>query len=492
MASQGTGRQRSALAHMLLLVGGTGASQVLMALSAPFLTRIYTPHDFGVYAVALAVFNLMVAVVCLRYEMAIVLPKTLRSAANVAVLCLAVALVVTFVATIICLVFWLAPVLGHWEGLEWWAALLIPWGVLSYGLQQILRMWFIRHSEFSVITRMVMAQTLVTIAVQVLAGYFLSSRPVYLMLGTVLGYVATVLVALPRALAIFPTSLLSGIRVSRLLLVARRHRHFPIFSSPYNFLAQAVGRLLLLILALFVPTSVIGEFALAQRVVYLPISVLTSSMGQVFYSRAAQSLNDPRLQLFVLRIMVAGILVFMPLVAFNFVFAEDIFRLAFGARWAESGRFAAYLGVAAGFITVTAWLDRVYDIRSRQHLSLLLEAVADGISLLVLGAVMYITRDAVAGVAGYSISVVGYYFVWTYVTFRIAPFPRGFYGRLLLVIGIAAVAVTTIGFAASVVQSHLLQACLFGVSSLPMLLLGLHIGRNGLGQRPTRLGPIVL
>lgn len=484
-------RSSSALAHVLMLVGGTGTSQILMTLSAPLLTRIYTPHDFGVYAVSLAIFNILATVVCLRYEMAIVLPRADGVAANVAVLAMAVAIGVTLVATLLCVASWLVPPLLHYPALQGWAVLLIPIGVLFYGAQQVLRMWFVRRREFSTITKMVLTQTLATVGVQLGFGLLVSSHPAWLMLGTVAGTVGMVLVALPRFAKTFPARLFGAVRVSRLAAFARRYRRFPIFSSPYNFMAQAANRLLLLILAIFVPTATIGEFALAQRVVYLPVSIITASMGQVFYSRAVQQLGDDRLQCFVLRIMTAGVLVLGPVIGFNFHFAEQIFRFAFGERWALAGNFAAYLAIASGVITLTAWLDRIYDIRDRQRLALGLEAFNDVLCLGSLFLMMKLTRDPILGVAAFSLATVAFYLLWTFVTFRIAPFPGRFFAGFAGSLAVVFVAMALFNVAArELLASESWRLLLLAAVSAPLVAVGLIIGRNGLRQRETRLGPL--
>ena len=464
---------------------------MVTALAAPVLTRLYAPHDFGIYAIALAVFNLIAAVVCLRYEMAIVLPRTNRSAVNVVALCVIVTVFMAFTATLICLVSWMVLFLGRGPGLEWWAALLIPFGVLFQGGQQILRFWCVRTRQFSTITRMVLTQTLVTLGIQVAAGFFWGSDAGYLMLGTVVGLFCMVCVAWPGIRMSLPVSLLSAVRRSRVLAVAKRHRRFPVFSSPYNFVAQAAGRILLLILAVFVPTATIGEFALAQRVVYLPVSVLTSSMSQVFYSRAVQHLGDLKLQQFVVRIMVAGVLIFAPLVAINFIFSQQLFQFAFGVRWAEAGQFAAYLGIASAVISLTAWLDRVYDIHGRQLLALLLEAGNDVFSLGALALVMYVTRNAVSGIVGYSLATVAFYMLWTYVTFRIAKFPAKFFGTFLVAIAASATFVALSGvIVVALTPNRFLQGMLFVALNVPVLVAGIRIGRNGLSQRETAFASI--
>lgn len=481
----------SAVAHILILMGGTGASQVLTALSAPILTRLYSPHDFGLYAIALAFVNLFAAVVALRYETAIMLPRSNRSAANVMVLCFFVVFGVTGVALMACLLGLTIPLSKGHISLDWFSVLLIPLAVLFCGIQLVLRFWCMRFREFSTITHIVMVQTVITLGVQIAAALLFPADAAYLILGTALGFGISILVAIPKIIQTFPSALARSVRTSRLIAVGKRHRRFPLFATPYSFVSQAVGRLVLLILSLFVPTTVLGEFALAQRVVYLPVSVLTSAMSQVFYSRAVQQLDDPKLHLMIRRIMVAGALVFVPVLAFNFFFSGEIFSIAFGARWAEAGRFAAWLGISSGFLALMVWLDRIFDIRGRQLLAFILEATADSICLTILAVAMYLTRDPVIGVASYALSFSTYLLVWAYTAFRIAAFPQRFYANVVsALMASAAFAACVMGVAELVTSNRMGQASVFIVLNLPVLLLGVLIGRNGLRQRESVIGPL--
>jgi hypothetical protein len=186
--------------------------------------------------------------------------------------------------------------------------------------------------------------------------------------------------------------------------------------------------------------------------------------------------------------MVAGVLMLGPVIALNFQFSEQMFRFAFGARWALAGDFAAYLAIASGVITLTAWLDRVYDIRDRQSLALALEAFNDVLCLGSLLLVMHFTRDPIAGVAAFSAATVAFYLLWTFVTLRIASFPARFFAGFATSLLVVSVAMLFFGIAARELASGIWRVFLLIALSVPLMAVGVAIGRNGLRQRCTNLG----
>ena len=56
-------------------MAGTALSNLLIILTTPLLTRLYTPEEFGVYSVFLSLLFIGTILVSLRYETAIPLPE---------------------------------------------------------------------------------------------------------------------------------------------------------------------------------------------------------------------------------------------------------------------------------------------------------------------------------------------------------------------------------------------------------------------------------
>lgn len=71
-----------------VLTLGTTAAQLLGIATMPVLARLYSPADFGVLAVFLAVSGIVAITITLRYEMHILLPKEENEAATLVFICL--------------------------------------------------------------------------------------------------------------------------------------------------------------------------------------------------------------------------------------------------------------------------------------------------------------------------------------------------------------------------------------------------------------------
>ena len=77
---------------ILTLVTGTTIAQIITILASPVITRLYGPEAFGLLAIFTSITSIISVIICLRYEPAIMLPKSDEEAANVFGLCILIVL----------------------------------------------------------------------------------------------------------------------------------------------------------------------------------------------------------------------------------------------------------------------------------------------------------------------------------------------------------------------------------------------------------------
>lgn len=152
-----------------VLVGGTFSAQLLLVLTAPLLTRLYSPEDFGLLAVYASLLALIGVISSLRYELAIPLPEDDGEAANVAVLCLILVVISTILTGVLVLLMGsaIAAALGvpTLAGYLW----LLPVGVLLTGFYSVFNYWAVRTKRFTTIAGTKLRQAIATLAIQLAA-----------------------------------------------------------------------------------------------------------------------------------------------------------------------------------------------------------------------------------------------------------------------------------------------------------------------------------
>src|SRR5690554_3486904 len=97
---------------VVTLASASAGGQLIMLAAIPFLTRLYTPEDFGVFAVFSALMSVVLVISSLRYELAIPLPQSQKSASRLLVIALAINLVVALMA--LCIVALFRSKIAEW------------------------------------------------------------------------------------------------------------------------------------------------------------------------------------------------------------------------------------------------------------------------------------------------------------------------------------------------------------------------------------------
>jgi lipopolysaccharide exporter len=407
--------------HGLTLLGGATLAQVIPATASPVIARLYNPSEIGAFAFVVAVLGVVTPIVCLRYDVAIVLPEDDEEATHLTALCFLVSAAAALLSLVALLITW--SIGSSTEVVRTAAPLLVtmlPLGILLLGFQLVAQSWSLRVHSYQIQSRAVIAQALVTIFAQISLILLVGSSSYALVVGTLLGYLALVLVYLPVLRNPVVPYLKKYFSRAGMIRATRTYARFPVYTGPYAVLGQMSVRIVVIALAAFTSARIVGQYAVAQRVIFLPVVTLMAAASQIFYSRAARRLDDPRMPHMVRTMLLAGPVVVGPFFVVMILFAEPMFEIVFGHPWRQAGHFAAILAVPSMVKTLTAWLDRTYDIRARQLLPLILEAVYVGVLCVTIYLTLRLSHDPNLAVIVYAAVTVVFFLVWTVGALHVA------------------------------------------------------------------------
>ncbi len=387
----------SFLGAVAALATGTVAAQGLSYAARPILTRLYTPEAFGLLSFYLGVIAVLNTASTLRYEDAIVLPDDDDDGR--ALLRLSGALLLAF--SLASCAFWPARhALAYRAGLPEMAAYAawVPLGVLALGASRLAEGWLTRRQRFGSIARSRLVQSS-SAAVLQLGGGLQALGAGALMAGTVAGWTAATAFLAGRAWHRKTSPPPVRPDAARLRAVAARYRRFPLYALPATLLNTLSNQVPAFLLTLYFDATVLGLYALAYGVISVPMSVLGSSVGQVFSVRAVEARRSGHLG--ALTEAVAGQQMLFGCFPILLVVLEapDVFAFVFGAVWREAGVFAQYVAPWSFFVFAASPLTRLFDVLERQREELAFNAVlfAGRAAALVGGAVGYGQARAAIG-----------------------------------------------------------------------------------------------
>lgn len=352
-------RRHRFLGHVAALMTGSVIAQAVPLLLSPVLTRLYTPEDFAALAVFMAVTAVISVVAAGRYDTAILLPVDSADAFNLVVLCWLIlgSLCVTL-GLLVGLTYgslpaaWRAAMHGEW-------LYLLPLAVLVTTSFQILSVWNNRHDQFPKLALARAVQGTTIGGAQCGLGYA-GWHGLGLIWGWMIGQ-STGLVVLLRANLRSLYQHRSHFSRRRMLANAREYRRFPLLATWGSVFDSGALLMVLLFISHSFSANVTGLFSFTQRVLSVPLFLISSAISQVLHQRIARLNNEDAQGIlpYVLRAAAFLTAIAVPFVILLALFGVDLFRVAFGADWAEAGRYAGLLSLAVGIRFIVSPLSVV-------------------------------------------------------------------------------------------------------------------------------------
>ncbi|MED1487960.1 oligosaccharide flippase family protein [Bacillus smithii] len=340
--------QQDFLKNVLTLMTGTTIAQLLPILVSPLLTRMYTPGDFGVYALYISIISIISVIVTLRYEFAIMSPKKREDALNVFSLSLITSLIISFCIFIIIVLFNknIIDLLGNKKLTKW--IYFIPLSSFLLGVIQSFNYWFNRENLFKVLSTSRVIQTFANVVPNIVIGLIYKNE-LGLILGNILGTTASVVYLLYKFLG--DKNVLYELRknVSWLKIKeqALLYNEYPKFNTLSAFLDTISLQLPSIFVSKAYSSTNLGYFNLTTRTISTPLSVISSSVSQVLFQSISEAYKqDKPLRPVVLKTgKYLSLISLFPLVVLLF-FGPELFSFVFGAHWRIAGEFARILALS--------------------------------------------------------------------------------------------------------------------------------------------------
>jgi O-antigen/teichoic acid export membrane protein len=336
-------RTTSFKGDVLRLVSGTSAAALITVLVTPILSRLYPPEAFGVAALFTAVTGIIGVLVCMRYELSIVLPDDHREAANLLAVSLIFSALISFAT--VPLIWYGGPLLLVWASMPelipyiW----LLPVMLLIHGIFLGLNYWNTRTKHFA---RLSVARALGTSATAAgglgagLAGQVTGGALIAAQVG---GQAIATTVLGGQIWRDNGRFILNSLNLREMVTGATRHYRFPVFSTWTALLNSASLQFAPLLLVSLYGTAVAGFYALTLRVLSMPSSLIGSAVGNVFLSRAPQASRDGTLPILVEMIHRKLAVFGIPTMVVLLFFGPDLFVILFGEQWYKAGQYARWM-----------------------------------------------------------------------------------------------------------------------------------------------------
>lgn len=369
--------------NIAVVAGGNAASKLIAILSAPVITRIYTPEDYGVFSVFIAFTAIAVTLSTLRYAVTIPLAKDKLVANNLVKLSFSITLILSLLILLFILLFSESLVtITNTKKISpyiW----VFPVAFFGQGMYEALNNWALRHRKFKTITTTRVSQSLSTSATKIGIGA-LGYKP----LGLFLGYIAqsyTGIVQLMIKLFKAEPAFFKQFRINDVIAAAKRYKQFPLYQSWSQLLLSLGVQLPVILIGMIYGSVTVGVFGLAQNMINLPMNILGQSVAQVYYAEIAKYGKEKPERIYNLTLSVVKKMFLIGIIPFVGLLLGGpwLFQLVFGNEWSEAGIFAQLISPLILLRFISSPVMHCFNVLEKQRAQLVINIIRTLLILLV-------------------------------------------------------------------------------------------------------------
>jgi O-antigen/teichoic acid export membrane protein len=399
--------------HATTVLTGAVMAQTLPLLVAPLITRLCTPADLGEFSVWLGIVSIASMVGTLRLEAAMILDHDSEAQRT----CFSV---IAYSLTLLAIILTMVAIFSHAVGvpqakkMSWLGLTTIGLGVWLTAYNQAVIAYATSYRAFG---KAAMAKVCGagTIALGQLVFLLIGIKGEALFVGQILGLTVGLLTAI--SLLSPPRPYVSWGLTHIQLIYLKKHQSFWRFSLPAGLLNIVAGKFPLFLIGAKYGLFYAGLYALTERILAAPASLLASSVLEVFKRQSVhefQTLGNCE-QAFRSTFKALVILGSGPVLCI-FAFAPDLCARIFGEAWREAGEFARILAPLYFFNFVASPLSYVFFVAGKQKMEL-----AWQVALFVTTFAVFLSPTSLKQtLVNYTISYSGLYIVYLFLSYRSA------------------------------------------------------------------------
>ena len=405
--------------NIALVTGGNSAAKLIGIISAPVITRLYTPADYGVFSVFISIMGVAGSVATLRYEVTIPLAREEKLAENLLRLC--------FIITGLLSLIWVAGILIIGDRITEILSIeqlkpylwLMPIMFFGAGVYTALKNWTIRHKSFRLIIRTRIGQAVSSAGLKIGLG-LLGVTPLGLFLGHIAQEAAGIVSFFSRLMhknpAFFKYFSWQEIKVS-----AKRYKRFPMVQSWSQLLLALGANLPVLFIGLFYGVEVAGIYGLAHGMVSLPMSLVGESVAQVYYSEISGYGKGNPGKILRLTISLIKKLFWIGIIPVGIIiaFGPWLFSVVFSPEWHDAGLYAQFLAILILTRFISSPIASIFNVYEKQSLQLSLNIIRVVLIFASFYASNYFSLSALNAIVVYSVLMVAYYGGLTLIVLRV-------------------------------------------------------------------------
>jgi O-antigen/teichoic acid export membrane protein len=354
---------------ILTLASGSIIAQLLTFLAAPFLTRLFSPKELGIYALILTAESLFGSAICGRYDASIISEKDDNKIFPLIKLSFLITIIFSLIASLGYGTYYFVIKDDYREYA--YAIVLIFIMLILNGLIRILESYNNRNKEYKVMTSVYVLRTSIQNIGAIIFGLFKIGALGLLIshiFGMIFGFKRQSKTILPYLKKVWNSN---SIDIKE---VMKSHYRQPLYSAPAVFANRFSYASILLFIESLYGLTALGYYSIAYKALGLPLTVMSNNVSKVFFQEASREYDSTGGFVNSFKKTTLLLLIFtIPMVLVLYFLSPIIFELVFGDGWIQAGIYVQILSPMFGIRFIVNTITNGLQVVKKQNLELLLQ-----------------------------------------------------------------------------------------------------------------------
>lgn len=371
------------VSNISILSGGNVIVQLIPICFTPFLTRIYSPEEYGVFSKYYVAFGLFSILATGRYEYALLHPKSDEEVS----LLVKISFFFSFLIGI--LIFFTSLIYSFFSDLNYIYYVILPLSVIGIGTFQTINSWLNRLANYKKILSSKLIQNISKTFFELFFG-IIGITSIGLFLGHVFGILISNCYLFLFSNLKFKITIQSIEKVQIIQLV-KKYKDYPLYNLPFSFIDRLASSIPLIFVSTYFSYQSLGYFSFTERIIYSPFSLISAPISMVLLKEVSELYRENKSINNVIQ-KITKILIYLSIVPFLFLilFSNLIFPKIFGIEWTTSGKISSILALSFIVKSIISPLSNIFiainlpkKIAQWQSIYLSLHLLGVGLSLYI-------------------------------------------------------------------------------------------------------------
>ena len=354
------------LKNTIKIMSSSSLAQLTVIGITPLLTQFFSPEEFGIYAFYISVCTIFGSIANGKFDIAIMLPKKNVDSVNIFILSILISF--TFSVLILIVLYLFKNLIFRHEYVVFVKLYYVfPITIFFIGVNSSILSFFNRQTAYNEIAK----NNVIKSTTNSFSSLFLGIKKIAtgMIIGNLISLTVTLLVNFS-----YIKNKINKRDIKKTLIISNfiKYIDFIRFSTISSFFNSVSSFGITTIIIWFFGPKIAGLYFLAEKIFAVPISILTSSISQVYFEKASKLFYRDKFELLQLTLKIQKNIfkILFPSLLFLCLLGEILLNIL-GEEWSKAGAILKFISVYILFKNIYSPISHIGDILNKQKQLLL-------------------------------------------------------------------------------------------------------------------------